>query len=572
MSHHEVLRPEKKSIPIWIVFNSSADFEGHCLNDYWMKGPDLLNNLLGVILRFRENAVAISGDISKMYHRILIPERDQHVHRFLWRNLETNRDPDVYVKTVLTFGDKPAPALAQITLRKTAEQEIDVYPETAETLKKNTYVDNICDSVTSLEKADKLTDELDTVLAKGGFKVKGWVSNYLEMKNVNQSEQNLKVFKGSSEEKVLGVIWNNSEGTFSFVVKLVPGMNLEKSIPQQIPLKLTKRMILSQIARIYDPAGFTAAFLIKAKIGLQHLWQKGPDWDQELPEEIYQDWVQLFEQMRYLSEVKFERCLTPSGAIGFPTLCVFSDASDEAFGACAYVKWKLNSGAFGVRFVAGKSRVTPLKKLTTPRLELQGAVLAARLHKTIRKESRLQFDKAILFTDSMITLAWICNQARRFKAFASSRIGEIQTHTDPCQWKHVPGDQNVTDDARRGISVKDLNGRWMNGPQFWYMPEEDWPKAIAVADKAEVSRECRKVQAVFQLQNIAVMLQDIDCKRFSKWRRLIRATAWMIRFVDNLEANVIAGRAESQSNAKKQNDCLTPDELQEAELLWIKDA
>ena len=87
MSHHEVLRPEKKSTPIQIVFNSSANFQGLCLNDYWMKGPDLLNSLFGVILRFRENAVAISGDISKMYHRILIPERDQHVHHLLWRNM-----------------------------------------------------------------------------------------------------------------------------------------------------------------------------------------------------------------------------------------------------------------------------------------------------------------------------------------------------------------------------------------------------------------------------------------------------------------------------------------------------
>ena len=82
-------------------------------------------------------------------------------------------------------------------------------------------------------------------------------------------------------------------------------------------------MILSQIAIIYDPVDFTAAFLIKAKIGLQQLWQRGLDWDQELPEEIYQDWVQLFEQMRHLSEVKFERCLTPSGAIGSQTLSVF---------------------------------------------------------------------------------------------------------------------------------------------------------------------------------------------------------------------------------------------------------
>ena len=62
-----------------------------------MKGP-LLNNLFGVVLRFREKEVALVGDLSKMmYHRILIPERDQHVHRFLWRNLETSREPDVYV-------------------------------------------------------------------------------------------------------------------------------------------------------------------------------------------------------------------------------------------------------------------------------------------------------------------------------------------------------------------------------------------------------------------------------------------------------------------------------------------
>ncbi len=90
VSHHAVVRPEKKSTPVRIVFNSSAAFKGHCLNDYWHKGPDLLNNLFGVILRFRENAVAVAGDIAKMYHMVSIPPTDQHIHRFLWRNLETD--------------------------------------------------------------------------------------------------------------------------------------------------------------------------------------------------------------------------------------------------------------------------------------------------------------------------------------------------------------------------------------------------------------------------------------------------------------------------------------------------
>lgn len=85
ISHHAIVRPGEKSTAIRIVFNSysSSSYHGHCFNDYWFKGPDLLNNLFGVILRFRENEVALSADISKMYHRVLIPERDQHVHRYL---------------------------------------------------------------------------------------------------------------------------------------------------------------------------------------------------------------------------------------------------------------------------------------------------------------------------------------------------------------------------------------------------------------------------------------------------------------------------------------------------------
>ena len=83
-----------------------------------MKGPDLLNTLFGVILRFRENEVVVTGIISKTYHRVLIPERNQQGHQYLWRNMETVREPDVYVKTFLIFEDKPAPAIAQIAFTK----------------------------------------------------------------------------------------------------------------------------------------------------------------------------------------------------------------------------------------------------------------------------------------------------------------------------------------------------------------------------------------------------------------------------------------------------------------------
>lgn len=136
-------------------------------------------------MRFREKEVAVMGDISEMYHRILIPERDQHVHRYLWTSMETNREPDVYVKTVLTFGEKPAPAMAQIALRKTAQDNMADYPEAAEVFTNNVYMDDICDSVDTVQEAQKLIQDIDKVLKTGGFNVKGWISNKMLTEKVN---------------------------------------------------------------------------------------------------------------------------------------------------------------------------------------------------------------------------------------------------------------------------------------------------------------------------------------------------------------------------------------------------
>ncbi|XP_068757432.1 uncharacterized protein [Montipora capricornis] len=189
-------------------------------------------------------------------------------------------------------------------------------------------------------------------------------------------------------------------------------------------VQLSKRKILSRVAQVYDPIGYAIAFLIKAKIGLQTLWKRGISWDEDLPSELLEKWKTLFEEMVQLNGVRFERCLTPPDAVGQPILCVFSDASEEAFGACAYARCQLSSREFGFKFIVAKSRVAPLKRLTIPRLELQGAVLASRLGKTILEECRFKFEKAVYFLDSRIVLAWICSEARQFKPFVSVRVGE----------------------------------------------------------------------------------------------------------------------------------------------------
>lgn len=88
------MKPDSVSTPLRIVFNSSAKYLGHTLNEYWAKGPDVLNNLLGVLLRFREDHIGLTCDISKIYNSVRMSVFDQHCHRFLWRELETARAPD----------------------------------------------------------------------------------------------------------------------------------------------------------------------------------------------------------------------------------------------------------------------------------------------------------------------------------------------------------------------------------------------------------------------------------------------------------------------------------------------
>jgi hypothetical protein len=572
VSHHEVLKPDSKSTPVRIVFNASSSFHGHKLNDYWMKGPDLLNDLFGVVLRFRENQTAIMADISKMYHRILIPESDQQVHRFLWRNLEVHRKPDTYVKQVLTFGDKPAPSMAQTALKKTADESKENYPEAARVITDNTYMDDICDSVTTVEKAEQLTEDIDTVLAKGGFQVKGWLSNHIR-KDESKATPNQQCMKsiegGTSNEKVLGIAWDNAQDKLRFQVK--EDLVHTKSSVSSKSEEMTKRSILSRIARIFDPIGLTAAFLVRTKIGMQQLWKKGFDWDEELPPSVQEQWYSLFKEMSQLNDISFERCLTPSSAIGQPTLCIFSDASLEAFGAVAYVRWLLENGKFDVRFIAAKSRVAPLKELTIPRLELQGAVLASRLYKSILKESRFQFEKAILFVDSRIVLSWICSEARRFKPFVSARVGEIQENTDPSQWKYIPGEMNVADDISRGIPVQDLTKRWQRGPEFLRQQEDEWPqqplKQPTTSREAKEEQEFRKAKKVLSVAEKPD--SPIDCKKFSCWRKLIRVTAYVKRYVWNLRVRCQKTPA---TQADIRCDHLSPNELREAENYWINES
>lgn len=586
LSHHEVLKPESASTPCRIVFNSSAKFQGHSLNSYWAKGPDLMNNLLGILVRFREGPAAFVGDIRKMYHAIKISILDKHTHRFLWRDVLQSTEPVTYVMTSVSFGDKPAGNIATVALRKTAETGKDKFPKATDVILNSTYVDDIAESVESIPLAYELTGQIDKLIGRGGFQIKHWIyseeecchTNDVPLERRSASQQHIgesgATCAEEGEQKVLGVRWNSSRDEFCFktqlnfspkIRKARSGPNLTQAqVPNLIPAILTKRMVLSQINGIYDPLGLAAPFTIRAKILMRKLWlgeSKDLSWDDPIPASLREEWAQFFVELFNMEKVKFKRCVKPRNTVGQPNLVMFSDGSNEAYGTCAYVQWHLANGTFVANLLAAKSRVTPIRKTTIVRTELNGALLSKRLSTFIKKESRLMFEKEFFLVDSEIVRAMIQKDSYGFNTYAAVRIGEIQEVTYPGDWHWIEGRLNIADWITRGKDPSELgeNSLWQKGPKFLQVHESEWPikSSVLASQLPEETKVAMVVKAESGISSLA-----IDILRFSCYYRLLRVTARITTICTNTSKpslKNIAGPVEARSVVK-------------AEMLWIKEA
>ena len=222
---------------------------------------------------------------------------------------------------------------------------------------------------------------------------------------------------------------------------------------------------------IYDPIGYLAPFTPKGKQILQQMCRDKLDWDDPVPDELRAQWDNWRQGIFHVRKLNIKRCFKPQnfGLVKLTELHHFSDASLDGYGQCSYVRLVNEGNEVHVSLVIGKARVTPLKQMTIPRLELMAATVSARMGKFLRELSyREIFWTEHFWTDSKIVLGYINNDAKRFHTFVANRVQEIRDATDPLSWLYVESNENPADDASRGLEAKDLvNGsRWINGPNF----------------------------------------------------------------------------------------------------------
>ncbi|XP_058798326.1 uncharacterized protein LOC131668288 [Phymastichus coffea] len=469
---YNINKPNK----VRVVFDCAAKTNGISLNDQLDAGPDLLRPLPGILIRFRQYAVAIKSDISDMFLRVKIIEHDKAI-RYLYRGRDRHREPDEFECTCLIFGAASSPTSAIFIKNKNAQRYAKSKPLAVQGIIDDSYMDDLISSQKSDSTAVEFIQGVIKINSEAGFQMHGWASNKSEVinkaLNIEDSPKSGQTSLGKTEnERVLGMYWDTETDELKFNVKLAK-IPIQILRGQRIP---TKREVLSVIMSIYDPLGLIAPFTLKSKVLMQANHRSGIHWDDKLREEEYTSWLIWLSETEKIKHCKINRCYTPSGTNEEAQLHVFCDASMIAFAAAAYLRFEKHDGKAHVALVMTKNRTASLKRETIPRLELQAALLGARLANFLKNELRIKITRRVFCSDSSTVIQWIRSEPREHNIFVANRLGEIAELTQSSEWKWVPTADNPADDATRlENDALRLNSRWFNGPSFLSQNEKTWP-------------------------------------------------------------------------------------------------
>lgn len=536
LPHRPVLREDSLSTKVRPVFDASCKAQnGISLNDCVEIGPKLIPDLVEILLRFRKWKFGMTADIQKAFLQIKLHEEDQDVHRFLWM-------VDDHIRTMrfdrVCFGNACSPFLLNITIRHHLEKFCASH--TLSELQKNLYVDDWITGADTDNEILNMMTQADKIMRQGGFILTKWSSSCKD-----EREEMVKAFEGTKDQnttKVLGMSWNTGEDSFIFT-----------TVPAPETCLFTKRMVLSTIARLFDPIGLLTPFSITLKIIFQDAWKNGYDWDATLPEEKQTALKKWMDDLKLIRNWKIPRCISLDSwkDSGEKELLIFSDASEKAYGCCIYLK---SSGGERetVCLVMSRVKVAPLKRISLPRLELLAALLGARLLKFVESALGLETEPNYsCWTDSKIVLGWIKGDPSRWKQFVSNRVQEIQQHTNPARWKHCPGKENPADLLTRGIKADELvnSNLWLHGPlwlrkNYQESPWIDNEESDLLDSDEVVSEEMRggATLASFETDQRSPLRNLLDYEKFSDFNKIVRIISWIMRFVRNCKQKHVSER------------------------------
>ena len=526
--HHGVYHPKKPG-KVRVVFDCSSTFKGTSLNQHLLTGPDLINSLIGVLTRFRQYPVAIMCDIEKMFHQFIVSEKDRDFLRFLWwENGDIDSEPIEYRMKVHLFGAASSPGCANFGLKHLANLNKSTLPQASSFVLRDFYVDDGLTSVESVNEAIQLTKDARELCANGGLRLHKFISNDKEViRSIPISERASEIKDTNLQldplpiAHVLGVSWDIEKDSFFF----------QASEPADS--SPTRRGILSTVASMYDPLGFLAPFTLTGKRILQEMCRSGIDWDECVPPELEKEWKDWVDDFQFLNTVSISRCMIPPPCLKYEKVELhhFSDASSTGYGQCSYLRL-VSSSSVHCSFVIGKARVAPKKTVTIPRLELNAALLSAKMSLLLRKELSVSLTGEYFWTDLRVVLGYVNNESRRFHTFVANRVKLIRDITEPDQWHYVESAENPSDHASRGLRSLDISSSsWLKGPSFLWQPQL---KLQAAETSLQLDDPEVKVAKCLHTSTETLKRHELDLTRFSSWSKAVAVVARLKRLADGV--------------------------------------
>ncbi|XP_054867909.1 uncharacterized protein LOC129347292 [Amphiprion ocellaris] len=561
-----VFHPQKPH-NISVVFDSSAKHSGMSLNDTLLKGPDLNNSLVGVLIRFRKEQVAILADIQQMFHCFLVCSDHRNYLRFLWhKDNDMSKEIINYRMRVHVFGNSPSPSVAIYGLRRAIKEGAHKHgADTVKFVERHFYVDDGLISVSTDNKAISLLQRTQASLSESNLRLHKFASNSSAVLQAFAPEDRavLKDLDLSDEatpvQRSLGLIWVTTADTFTFKA------SEDKKL-------FTRRGVLSTVNSIFDPLGMLAPVTIEGKHLLREFCADKCDWDAPLPEGKLKQWELWRDSLQDLNKLHIPRAYTPTSLskAEHKELCVFSDASVKAIGAVAYLRTIQAEGQVNVGFILGKAKLAPLSQPTIPRLELCAAVLAVEVADLIQDELDLKLDSVKFFCDSKVVLGYIHNRTKRFHVYVHNRVQRIHQSTKPNQWFYVRTDDNPADHASRSVPAAYLSQTtWFTGPAFLHKPKlgpENTSETFELVNPetdTEIRAEVSSYLTQTQEKCFATRFQ-----RFSSMHSLTRAIATLIHAIKTYKQN----KSDTHKVVQQCKLPCTSDELAQARHVIIKAA
>ncbi len=299
-------------------------------------------------------------------------------------------------------------------------------------MKDDNYCDDIASGAESKEEALRVSEDMNKIVSYGGFSFKSTVMS------------------GDDREpmKILGTGWDTRTDTLFIEVKVnispkrkgvrtKPNIEFHQ-IQESFPAQVTKRVIWRIVLGQFDLLGLACVFFIRLKLLMRDLsGEEGRKigWDDEVPQETRDRFVQVLQMMGEMQQVKFPRCIKPDGAKKgqAPELLMFGDGSKQAFCSLAYLRWEMEDGGFKCFLVSGKTRVAPLRKISVPRIELLGAVASVRLAESVQESLKIQIGRRFFFTDSSAVFGMIRGDCAAYQELWGLELARLKASLTPSQ-------------------------------------------------------------------------------------------------------------------------------------------